>query len=70
MNYLSEQSTLVWIIFAIYAVSALFIVPNTVSSGPQADAAEHNEQALGFASRFILRIVLILPMIVLLKNNI
>ena len=71
MNYLSEHNTLVWFIFTIYAITALFIVPSNLSYKTQTSSVEEdNEQAIRFASRFLTRIVLILPMLFLLQNNI
>ena len=71
MNYLSEQDSIVWLIFIVYAITALFILPDFISDRQSPKSAEeHNERALGFASKFLTRMALILPMLVLLKNNI
>ncbi|MBE9047193.1 hypothetical protein IQ255_22800 [Pleurocapsales cyanobacterium LEGE 10410] len=72
MDYLlSEKNTLIWLMFTIYAVTALFIVPNAIDceSSAIADNA-NNARALQFASRFIMRIALIFPMILLIKHTI
>ena len=72
MNYLSsDRNTLIWLMFTIYAVTALFIVPNAIafkSSAVENNAS--NNRAIEFASRFIMRVALIIPMIVIIKNTI
>ena len=71
MNYLlSDKNTLIWLVFTIYAVSALFIVPNVINLNYDAISEDINHNALQFASRLILRIALILPMLSMLKNTI
>jgi len=71
MNHLSEQNSVVWLIFIIYTLTVLFILPDSISDRQLTKSAEeHNEQALGFASRFLTRFVLIFPMLLLLSNNI
>ena len=50
-----------------YTITALLILPNTVEL-PVKNLDISNQQALQFASRFVLRIALIFPMILLLKN--
>ena len=71
MNYLlSDKNTLIWLMFTIYAVSALFIVPNVINLNSYAISEDINYNALQFASRLILRIALILPMLSILKNTI
>lgn len=68
MNYLGiDQNTLVWFCFTAYALAAIFILPNTVKF-PIENLDVSNQQALQFASRFVLRIALIFPMVFLLKN--
>lgn len=69
MNYSPyDTNTLVWFCFTVYVVTAVFLLPNSVDlKFDRADAAYRN--ALQFASRFVLRIALIFPMIFLLKNN-
>ena len=71
MNYLlSDKNTLIWLMFTIYAVSALFIVPDVVNLKSYSISEDINHNALQFASRLILRIALILPMLSILKNTI
>lgn len=71
MNYLSEHNSIVWLIFIIYALTALFILPDFAGDRQLPELPEeHNERAIGFASRFLTRIALIIPMLILLKNNI
>ena len=71
MNYLlADKNTLVWFVFTVYAITAIFIVPNTINFKTQDVAIDVvNQQALQFASRFIMRLVLILPMVILLKSS-
>ena len=70
MNYLtSDQNTLVWFCFTVYVLTAVFLFPNSIKF--KADNLDiSTQQALQFASRFILRIALIIPMILLLKNSV
>ena len=69
MDYLvSDKNTLVWLCFTIYACAALFLIPNSNSQTESVNAS--NERALQFASRFMLRIALIFPMLFLLGNAI
>lgn len=71
MNYLlSDKNTLIWLVFTIYAVSALFIVPNVINLKSYTISEDINHNALQFASRLVLRIALILPMLSILKNTI
>lgn len=69
MNLLiAEQSTLIWFCFTVYVVTAVFLFPSNLEpSSVNPDVSDH--KAWQFASRFILRIVLILPMVFLLKNT-
>ncbi|MGL5836276.1 MAG: hypothetical protein ACRC1Z_24065 [Waterburya sp.] len=69
MNYLvAEQNTLIWFCFTVYVVTAVFLFPSNIE--PSSQSADVSEQKIWqFASRFILRIVLIVPMVFLLKNN-
>ncbi len=68
MNYSPiDQNTLIWVCFTAYTITALLILPNTVEL-PVKNLDISNQQALQFASRFVLRIALIFPMILLLKN--
>ena len=71
MDYLSEHNSIVWLIFIVYAITTLLIVPDLVGDhqSPKS-AAEHNERALSFASRFLTRIGLIVPLLLLLGNSI
>lgn len=68
MNYLmSDKNTLVWFCFTVYVFTAVFLLPNAIEfRSKKIDIS--SQQALQFASRFILRIALILPMVFLLKN--
>ncbi|MEM7590619.1 MAG: hypothetical protein AAF383_03710 [Cyanobacteria bacterium P01_A01_bin.83] len=83
MNYLvSDKNTLVWFCFTVYTITALFLVPNMVrtmgDASPSSDLVKPTSQAipidkshnqeLQFASRLILRLALIFPMVILLKN--
>jgi hypothetical protein len=70
MNYLiSDKNTLIWFCFVLYALTAVFLLPNFVEfKSSTIDVSE--QQAWQFASRFILRIALVLPMVLLLKNAI
>ncbi|MGD1920891.1 MAG: hypothetical protein ACFCAD_19625 [Pleurocapsa sp.] len=68
MNYSPiDQNTLIWVCFTAYTITALHILPTTVEL-PVKNLDISNQQALQFASRFVLRIALIFPMILLLKN--
>jgi hypothetical protein len=70
MNYLiSDQNTLVWFCFTVYVVAAVFILPSSIQfKSKTVDIS--NQQALQFASRFVLRLSLIFPLVFLLKNSI
>jgi hypothetical protein len=69
INHLvAEQNTLIWFCFTVYVVTAVFLFPNSVEHG-SASAEVSDQKVLQFTSRFILRIVLILPMVFLLKNT-
>jgi len=71
MNHLSEQNSIVWLIFIVYALTALLILPSFTGDRPPLKSAEEdNERAIGFASRFLTRMALIFPMLALLKNSI
>ena len=65
----SDQNTLVWLCFTVYVLTAVFLFPNNIKLASE-NLDVSNQKALQFASRFILRIALIIPMIFLLKNNI
>ncbi len=70
MNHLmSAQNTLVWFCFTVYVLTAVFLFPN-MSEFKSKTVDVSNQQALQFASRFVLRIALIVPMVFLLKNAI
>ncbi|MGF1542753.1 MAG: hypothetical protein ACFCU5_20325 [Pleurocapsa sp.] len=65
----SDANTLVWFCFTVYVVTAVFLLPNTIEfKSKKIDIS--NQKALQFASRFILRIALIFPMVFLLKNTV
>lgn len=67
-SLVAGQNTLIWFCFTIYVVTAVFLFPNNIEpSSPGSDVSD--QQVWQFTSRFILRIVLILPMIFLLKNT-
>lgn len=71
-SLVAGQNTLIWFCFTIYVVTAVFLFPNNFPnniepSSPGSDVSD--QQVWQFTSRFILRIVLILPMIFLLKNT-
>lgn len=70
MNYLiSDQNTLVWLCFTVYVVAAVFILPSSIQfKSKTLDIS--NQQALQFASRFVLRLSLIYPLVFLLKNSV
>jgi hypothetical protein len=70
MEYLiADNNTLVWFCFTVYVVAAVLILPSNLQfKSKTVDVS--NQQALEFASRFVLRIALIFPMIFLLKNAI
>lgn len=72
MNYLlSDKSSLVWLVFTTYTVATLFIIPSAAESESQGiDSELNNDCAIGFASRFVMRIALIFPLLILLKTNI
>lgn len=71
MDYLtSNQNTLVWFCFTVYTITALFLVPSMAKPNSQAITVDNSpEQELQFASRLILRLALIFPMLILLKNS-
>ena len=72
MNYLfSDRNTLIWFLFTVYSISLLFILPNTIDfeSLVESDIV-NNDRAINFASRLIVRIALIFPMIFIIKNTI
>ena len=70
MDYLtSDKNTLIWLIFTVYAVSVILIIPNTIDFQTKAVSIEaNNDRALQLASGLVLRTCLILPMLILLKN--
>ena len=69
MDYLlSDRNTLVWFCFTVYVLTAVFILPNTIQFKSD-DLDFSSRQALQFASRFVLRIALIFPMVFLLKST-
>ncbi len=71
MNYLlSDKSTLIWFVFTIYVVSTLFIIPNVINFKSSTISEDIDRNALQFASRLVLRIALILPMVCIIKNTV
>ncbi len=70
MNYLLDKSTLIWFVFTIYVVSTLFIIPNAIDFKSSTISEDIDRNALQFASRLVLRIALILPMVSIIKNTI
>ena len=70
MNYLiSDTNTLVWFCFTVYAITAIFLLPNAIDLKFESADASY-QTALQFASRFVLRIALLFPMVFFLKNSI
>lgn len=68
MNYLlSDKNTLVWFCFTVYVLTTVFILPNKIELNSKTVDIT-SQKALQFASRFILRIALIIPMVFLLQN--
>lgn len=67
---LYDKNTLVWFLFTLYAISALFILPNRLDFESSVESNINNARAINFASRFMMRIVLIIPMIFIIKNTI
>ena len=72
MNYFaSDKNTLVWFYFTVYTITALFIVPNTIKINSKILPVDtSNEKELQFGFRLVLRIALLFPMLILLKNAI
>ena len=70
MSLLSDKNTLIWFVFTIYAISALFIVPNVIDLKSSTISEDIDGNALQFASRLVLRIALILPMLSIITNTI
>jgi hypothetical protein len=70
MNYLtSDTNTLIWLWFTLYTFSVLFLIPLPFNLKEQTNSLEAtNEKALQFASRLIVRTVLVFPMLFLLKD--
>lgn len=68
MNHLiTNQNTLIWFCFTVYVVTAVFLLPSAIEfKSSSIDVSE--QKVWQFASRFILRTVLILPMVFLLQN--
>ena len=68
---MSDKNTLVWFFFTVYTLTALFIVADAMESNSQTVSVDtSNEKELQFGSRLILRIALIFPLLILIKNNI
>ncbi len=72
MNYfVSDKNTLVWFYFIVYTITVLFIVPNTIKPDSKILPIDtSNEKELQFGFRLILRIALLFPVLILLKNAI
>ncbi|WP_019503525.1 hypothetical protein [Pleurocapsa sp. PCC 7319] len=72
MHYLSsDKNTLVWFFFTAYTLTALLIIPNVNNSNVKALSVDTpNEPELQFVSQLMLRIALILPLLILINNNI
>ena len=68
-DLISDQNTLVWFCFTVYVLTAVFLLPNPIQFKSQ-NIDVSNQQALQFASRFIFRLALIVPIVFLLKNTI
>jgi hypothetical protein len=68
-NLVADKNTLVWFCFTVYVLAAVFLLPNVIEFKSKTIDIS-NQQALEFASRFVLRIALIFPMVFLLKNAI
>lgn len=66
----SDTNTLVWFCFTVYVVTAIFLLPNVIDfKFNNVDIVDiSNQKALEFASRFVLRIALIFPIVFLLKS--
>ena len=72
MHYVtSDKNTLVWFFFTAYTLTALLIIPNVNNSNVKALSVNtSNEPELQFVSQLMLRIALIFPLLILIKNNI
>ena len=70
VNYLmSDKNALIWFCFTVYTVTALLIVPNKIHSNSDTISVDNShKREFQFASRLILRIALLLPMIILLRK--
>lgn len=70
MEYLAlDKHTLVWFCFTVYTITAIFLVSSTAESNFQTITVDNShEKELVFVTRFILRLALIFPMLILLKN--
>ncbi len=67
----SAKSILVWFIFIVYAISAIFIIPQAINLKSKTGSIDEiNDKSLQFASQFILRIALIFPILLVIKNAI
>ena len=75
MNYtVTEHHTVVWLWFILYAITIVLLIPNSkkekansITTAEDLEAA--NKQALQFASKLVLRTVLIVPMLFLLQRT-
>lgn len=71
MDYLVSHHTLIWLWFIIYAVTIVFLIPNSSQKKAVLKTVEADKKkALDLGSKIILRTVLIFPMLFLLKNAI
>ena len=67
--FLEDKSTIIWFVFTLYVISAIFLIPSRINlDTQQVDIDTDTQQPLKFASRFVLRIALIFPMLILLQN--
>ena len=69
MDYIiSDKNTLVWFSFTVYAITAIFIVPNAIKPNAKTLADDtFAQKELQFGLRLVLRIALLFPTIALLK---
>ncbi|HHP7229514.1 MAG TPA: hypothetical protein ACFCUY_01490 [Xenococcaceae cyanobacterium] len=72
MNYLmSDKSALIWLGFIIYTLTTVLMVSNILKPNFSTESANNSHgKELQFASQFILRIGLLFPLLILIKNTI
>ena len=72
MNYLtSNHHTIIWFWFIAYAITIIFLVPNNNENKVVLEVSKvNNEEALKFASKIVLRIALLIPLLFALKKAI